>query len=57
MKKKFLSVLLIIAVLIGMAGVGETQTESEKQEADKKLEQQENEQTARKKPKGGLVLF
>ena len=46
MKKKFLSVLLIVAVLIGMAGVSGTQTESGKQKADKEQKQQENEQTA-----------
>ena len=49
MKKKFLSVLLIVAVLIGMAGVSGTQTESGEQKADKEQKQQENEQTAETK--------
>ena len=49
MKKKFLSVLLIVAVLIGMAGVSGTQTESGEQKADKEQKQQENEQTAEMK--------
>ena len=39
MKKKFLSVLLIVAVLIGMAGVSGTQTESGEQKADKERNQ------------------
>ena len=42
MKKKFLSVLLIVAVLIGMAGVSGTQTESGEQKADKEQKQQEH---------------
>ena len=49
MKKKFLSVLLIVAVLIGMAGVSGTQTELGEQKADKEQKQQENEQTAETK--------
>ena len=49
MKKKFLSVLLIVAVLIGMAGVSGTQTESGEQKAAKEQKQQENEQTAETK--------
>ena len=49
MKKKFLSVLVIVAVLIGMAGVSGTQAESGEQKADKEQKQQENEQTAETK--------
>ena len=49
MKKKFLSVLLVLAVLVCMAGISGTQKESENKEAKIKQEQEEKPQIAETK--------